>query len=62
MKATIESTGRLVTIDGVSCRAWNGKTEGGVKFTAFIALLKVPNGEDQSQFARELLEMQPRDL
>jgi len=62
MKATIESTDQLVTIDGVSCRAWNGTTEGGASFTAFIALLKVPNGQDQSQFERELLEQPARDL
>lgn len=72
MKATITSTDRIVEIDavGVECdsqygsgglcrtkaRVWEGVTEGGVAFVAYIPLVMVHAADDNSEFERELAE------
>lgn len=72
MKATITSTDKIVTIDavGVECsseygsggscqtkaRVWEGVTEGGVAFVAYIPLVQVKRDADNAQFERELVE------
>lgn len=58
MKLTLEPTERFFRTDeGIPVRAWTGETEQGTKVVAFIAALAVPEGEDQSQFERELHEI-----
>ena len=56
MKITLHSTGQIVELDGCACRVWEGKTEGGVKLTAFIARVAVDRAEDTRQFEHELTE------
>ncbi len=63
MKANIVSTDRIVTIDAIGfpgdktlARVWEGVTEGGVPFVAYIPVLQVHKSEDNSQFERELTE------
>jgi hypothetical protein len=56
MKATIESTDLIVDVGGVPARVWNGRTENGVEFLAFITRLAVPEGQDCTQFESELRE------
>jgi len=62
MKAKIESTNQIVTINAVgfsgqtTARVWEGVTEAGVRFTAYIPLVQVHKGDDNSQFERELSE------
>ena len=34
-------------------------TDGGVRFTAYIPIVQVHNGDDNSQFERELSEHKP---
>lgn len=59
MKATIESTNHTVTRQGAenyTARVWEGVTEAGVPFTAYIVLVQVHKDDDNSQFEAELQE------
>lgn len=62
MKAKIESTDQIVTINAVGApgytkaRVWEGITESGVAFTAYIPLVQVHKDADNAQFERELTE------
>lgn len=40
----------------VMARVWEGVTESGVRFTAYIPLVQVRTNDDNSQFERELSE------
>lgn len=67
MKATIVSTDRVVNllkIEGsdVEARVWEGVTDTDVKFTAYIALVQVHKGADNSQFERDLREHKAPDM
>lgn len=65
MKAQITSTDRIVTVDAIGfagktkARVWEGVTEGGVLFTAYIPIVQVDKDADNSQFERELSEHKP---
>lgn len=64
MKATITSTDRIVEIrdpnnNRVMARVWEGVTEAGVPFVAYISLVQVHQGEDQAEFQRALQENKP---
>jgi hypothetical protein len=54
MKITLESTTKIVTIDGVPARVWEGLTEGGVRVVAFIPRVAVREADDSSEFDRDL--------
>lgn len=62
MKATIESTDRLVFIDAVDgvgktrARVWEGVTDKGVPFVAYIPLMQVKRDEDNAEFCADLME------
>jgi hypothetical protein len=56
MKITLENTTKMVQLNGVPARIWEGKTESGIRVHAFITQIGVPDGEDQTQFQRELKE------
>jgi hypothetical protein len=43
--------------DGVPARIWEGKTESGIPFHAFIVRVAVDKDENDAQFKRELQEM-----
>lgn len=67
MKATITSTDAMVeTVPSpagprnVPARVWEGVTENGVKFVAYITCLQVRSDADNSQFERELKGHSPR--
>ncbi len=59
MKMTIESTTKIVEINGVPCRLWEGVSEGGVKLHCFITRIGVAESEDCTVFERELKECRP---
>lgn len=59
MKVTLESTSKIVTLNGVGCRIWEGKTEGGVPIHVYIALTAVDSSEDASELERDLRESKP---
>lgn len=61
MKATIQST--TSTVELLDCegrpfmsRVWEGVTEAGIPFTAYIAIVQVRRDVDNTAFARELQE------
>lgn len=57
MKVTLESTTKIVIVDGgIECRVWEGITEKGVRVSALIPRIAVKNGDDASQFEAELRE------
>lgn len=58
MKIQLESTTKIVNLDGVDCRVWEGVTESGIPVHCFIALI-ASNSRDQRQFAYELQETRP---
>jgi hypothetical protein len=59
MKMTIESTTRMVEVNGVPARVWEGKSERGVPVVCCITRIAVDKGADNSQFERELQEHKP---
>jgi hypothetical protein len=59
MKITIESTTKIVSLDGVQARVWEGHTESGIAVHCFITRIGVQRGLDTSQFERELEEQRP---
>ncbi len=54
MKIIIESTTKIVEVNGIPARIWEGKTESGIKVHAFITLIAAPLAADQHEFQREL--------
>jgi hypothetical protein len=64
MKITLESTDRMVEVNGIPARVWEGTTERGVPMFALIAhaliaRVAVHKSEDNSQFEAELTEHKP---
>jgi hypothetical protein len=59
MKLTLESTERIITVNGVPARIWVGTSEGGVKCHAYITRVAVDEGQDYSVFERELEQCAP---
>jgi hypothetical protein len=59
MKISIESTTKVVNASGIPCRVWEGKTESGVDVVCLIPRIAVPNGQDASEFEKELQEHAP---
>lgn len=53
MKITIESTTKMVTLDGVPARVWEGTTESGLPVHAFITRIGTP-AANVTEFEREL--------
>jgi len=58
MKIEIESTDKVTEIDGVQVRLWKGITEQNIECLVFVHRLAVKNIQDQSQFQKELKEIQ----
>jgi len=59
MKITIENTTKIVDLNGVPARIWEGTTESGIPVHCFITRIAVPKDADESTlacFARELEE------
>lgn len=59
MKLNIESTTKIVELNGVQCRLWEGETESGIPVVCFIprvAVNKNENNERMAVFEKELTE------
>ena len=54
MKLIIENTTKIVRLNGVDARIWEGHTESGIAVHCYITLVAVANGLDQAQFESEL--------
>lgn len=59
MKVQLHSTEKIVTINGIPARVWEGVTEGGVNCHAFITRIAVHENDDASEFEKELQEHLP---
>lgn len=62
MKITVESTSRIVTLNGVMARIWEGTTESGIAVTAFVTCVAVKAdtpADALRQFEDELQECRP---
>lgn len=56
MKIEIESTTKIVHLNGVPARIWEGKTASGIKVHCYITRIAVADGQDTGEFDRELQE------
>ena len=54
MVVTLRSTTKVVKLDGVPARVWEGKTDSGIAVHAFITRVAVDLDDDTSQFEAEL--------
>ena len=54
MIVTLESTKKVVTLNGTQARVWEGTTNTGIKVHAFITRIAVNAIEDNTQFNKEL--------
>jgi len=62
MKVQLESTEKIVRLNGVPARLWEGNTESGVAVHAYIVRVAVKEGQPAEcyvQFERELRECRP---
>jgi hypothetical protein len=62
MKAAIESTDVITTVDGQPARVWKGTTEQGTPFLAFIARCTVEDPHDVTEFEDLQSKVPPREL
>jgi hypothetical protein len=58
VKATMVSTDQIVRVEKQVARVWEGVTEKGVPFVAYITMVQVRASEDLKQFERELVHKQ----
>lgn len=56
MEVTIQSTSKIVELDGVLARVWEGTTSTGIPVHCFITRIAVNNDENQEQFHQELAQ------
>lgn len=56
MKVVLESTTKLVELNGVPARLWSGTTDSGLEVHAFVTRICTPRDCDQAQFQAELRE------
>jgi hypothetical protein len=58
MKINIESTTKIVSINGIPSRVWEGKTETGVKVNCFVSLICIDKDEKRiKDFSSELKQL-----
>lgn len=55
MKILVESTSKIVELDGVSVRVWEGNTENGIPVHVFIARVAVDASYDCQEFNEDLM-------
>lgn len=56
MRITIESTDKIVALNGVPAHIWEGTTISGIPVVCFITLIAVPDGQPTEQFKKEFQE------
>lgn len=59
MKITAESTDKIVRINGVPARVWEGTSERGVPCLLFVTRIAVREDRDAAEFEAELTEQRP---
>ena len=56
MKIEIESTTKIVHLNGVPARIWEGKTESGIPVHCYVTRISIQKDSDATQFEQELQE------
>lgn len=57
MKLTIQNTSKIVTLNGVPARIWEGETESGIKCHCYITRVAINKNETRvREFEEELSE------
>ena len=56
MKVTLQSTTKIVELNGIPCRIWEGQSAAGIPCHAFIPRIAVEKDADNTQFEAELKE------
>lgn len=57
MRITVESTDRIVTLNGIPARIWEGETDSGIKLHCFITRIGINKNEHRlEEFEQELQE------
>lgn len=56
MQIQIESTTKIVNLNGVPARIWEGHTASGIPVHCYVTRIAVANGQPSEQFERELQE------
>lgn len=56
MRIIIHNTDKIVQVNGVEARIWEGHSENGVPLHCYITRVAVDKKEDLSEFGRELIE------
>lgn len=59
MKITVESTTKIVELNRIQARVWEGTTETGIPVHVFITRIAAAESADQGEFQRELKECRP---
>lgn len=59
MNMTIHSTTKIVSVNGVDCRIWEGTTERGVDVVALIPRVMCRVEDDAAEFERDLRDVGP---
>jgi hypothetical protein len=54
MKITVENTSKIVMLNGVLARIWEGETSSGIRVQAFITRIAVAEGANDAEFQQEL--------
>lgn len=55
MKATMQSTNKMVIVNGLNLRVWEGVTEKGLRFVALVNRLACGNPQDQLSLISETM-------
>ena len=59
MKITIHSTSKVITLNGLPARIWEGMTDKGIKIHCYVAMVGIDKDEDRvEEFKRDLLEQE----
>jgi hypothetical protein len=56
MKIAIESTTKIVTLNGMPARVWEGRTASGIPVHCYVTRIAVHDDDDCTEFKRELQE------
>lgn len=59
MEVTLRSTSKIVEINGVPARVWEGKTASGIECHAFITRVAVADFLNTEEFDKELQSCDP---
>lgn len=59
MKVTLQSTDKIVTVNGQPARIWEGTTERGTPCFAIIPRIACPINANAAEFEQELIETPP---